>query len=118
MQNNFPTFAPLNRKEQKEAFEALKNAYTIEKPVIPVFPVSPIKEITPSQEQQLKAVQAQFLERGLQPQVEKIEKQLEEKKTSTTIQQFYCRHVFQIVNTTWMVLPIKYKICKNCGLVK
>jgi len=118
MINGRPTQAPLNRDQQKMAFDALKQSYTQEVPATPQFPIAPIKDYKLSQEEQLRAAQAQFEERGLQPQVEKVEKQLEEKKTATTIQQFYCSHVYQPISVAWMGMPIRYKVCKKCGLVK
>ena len=113
-----PTQAPLNREEQKVAFNTLKQSYSQDLPPVPTFPVPAVKEFKLSQEDQLKAAQAQFLERGLQPQAEKVVVQLEEKKTATTIQQFYCRHVYQSVSAAWMGIPVRYKICQKCNLVK
>ena len=80
MINGRPTQTPLNREQQKTAFEALKQSYSHEAPPTPVFPLAPVKEFKLTQEQQLKAAQEQFTERGLQHQVTKVEKQLEEKK--------------------------------------
>jgi len=118
MQKPFPTHAPLNRQEQKSAFENLKKQYAIETPATPLFPVAPIKEYKPSQDEQLKVLHVQYMERGLQQQTQMVEKQLEENKTATTVQQFYCRHVYQAVNAAWMGIPIRYKICNKCGIVK
>jgi hypothetical protein len=118
MEQPFPTVKPLNREQQKVAFDALKQSYSHEVPPNPVFPLAPVKEFKLTQEQQLKAAQEQFTERGLQQQVTKVEKQLEEKKTSTTINQFYCRHVYQAVNAKLMGIPVRYKVCQKCGLVK
>ena len=116
--NGRPTQPPLNRDQQKIAFEALKNSYYQEAPVVPQFPLQPIKEYKLSEQEQLLAAQAQMKERGLQQPLVKVEERLEEKKTVDTIKTFYCHHVFQSVNASWGVLPIKYKICKKCGLVK
>jgi len=113
-----PLKMPLNREQQKAAFDALKQGYKTEAPPTPNFPLAPVKDFKLSQSDQLKAVHAQFLERGLQPQVQKVEKQLEENKTSTTIQQFYCRHIYKAVNVTMIGIPVRYKICNKCGLIK
>jgi hypothetical protein len=118
MINGRPTQAPLDRDQQKAAFAALKQSYTQEVPATPVFPIAAVKDFKLSQDDQLKALQAQFQERGLQPQVQKVEKQLEENKTTTTIQQFYCRHSYQAVSVAWMGIPVRYKVCQKCGLVK
>jgi len=118
MEQPFPKVKPLTREEQKAAFAALQQAYRPEVPVTPSFPVAPRKEFKLSQEEQLRAAQEQFKERGLQLQVQQVETQLEEKKTATTIQQFYCTHVYQAVNAAFMGIPVRYKICKKCGLVK
>jgi len=118
MEQPFPKVKPLTREEQKAAFAALHQAYRPEVPAVPTFPVAAVKEFKLSQEDQLRAAQEQFKERGLVPQVEKVETQLEEKKTATTIQQFYCSHVYQAVNAVFMGIPVRYKICKKCSLVK
>jgi len=118
MEQPFPTMKPLNRDQQKAAFEALQQSYKQETPLTPAFPLAPVKDYKLSQEEQLRAAQAQFTERGLQLQVQKVEKQLEEHKTSTTIQQFYCRHVYQSVRVQMIGIPVQYKVCQKCGLVK
>ena len=118
MINGRPTQAPLNREEQKLAFENRKKNYVLEQPPTPIFPVPSVKEFKLSQEDQLLALQTQFTERGLQHNVVKVEKQLEENKTATTVQQFYCNHMYQAVKASWMLIPIRYKICQKCGLVK
>ena len=77
-----------------------------------------MKEYKLSEKEQLKAAKAQMEERGLKEQVQKVEDRLEEQQTTDTIKQFYCRHNFQLVNTRWMGIPIKYKICQKCNVVK
>ena len=109
---------PLTREEQKVALGKLQESYMVKETPIPVFPMAPVKDYKLSQEDQLRAAQAQFTERGMQFQVQKVEKQLEEKKTSTTINQFYCRHVYQAVNVKMIGIPVRYKVCQKCGLVK
>ena len=116
--NGKPTQLPLNREEQKVAFEKLKGAYFQQPPAVPQFPLQPIKEYKLSESEQLVAIQTQMKERGLTQPLIQVEKRLEEKKTEDTIKSFYCHHTFQSVNTKWGVFPIKYKICKKCGLVK
>jgi hypothetical protein len=116
--NGRPTQLPLNREQQKTAFEALKNSYFQEAVPVPQFPVQAIKEYKLSEQEQLLAAQTQMKERGLQQPLAKVEQRLEEKKTVDTIKTFYCQHIFQSVNANWGVLPIKYKICKKCGFVK
>jgi hypothetical protein len=118
MEQPFPTMKPLTREQQKAAFDALKQNYTHEQPPTPLFPMAPVKDYKLSQEDQLKAAQEQFKERGLQIQVKKVETQLEEKKTATTVQQFYCRHVYQAVRVKMLGIPVQYKLCQKCGLVK
>lgn len=116
--NGRPTQPPLNRDQQKTAFEALKNSYFHEAPPTPQFPVQPIKDYKLSEQEQLLAAQAQLKERGMKEPLIKVEERLEEKKTADTIKSFYCNHNFQTVNANWGVFPIKYKICKKCGIVK
>jgi len=116
--NGKPTQPPLNRDEQKVAFEALKNSYFQTPPPVPQFPLQSIKEYKLTEQEQLIAAQKQFKERGLQEQMVKVEERLEEKKVSDTIKTFYCHHNFQSVNAKWGVFPVKYKICHKCGLVK
>jgi hypothetical protein len=116
--NGKPTQLPLNRDEQKIAFELLKNSYFQAPTPVPQFPLQPIKEYKLSESEQLVAAQTQMKERGLSMPLEKVEQRLEEKKTADTIKSFYCHHIFQSINAKWGVFPIKYKICKKCGLVK
>lgn len=116
--NGRPTQAPLNREQQKTAFEQLKGDYFKEAAPTPQWGIPAIKEYKLSEEEQLRAAQAQMKERGLQIQVTAVEERLEEKQTQDRIKTFYCRHEFQIVKAQWMVIPIKYKICSKCGLVK
>jgi hypothetical protein len=118
MLNGRPTQAPLNRDQQKSAFEQLKGDYFKAAAPAPQWSIPAVKEYKLSEEEQLKAAQAQMKERGLQVQVAVVEERLEEKQTQDRIKSFYCRHEFQIVKAQWMVLPIKYKICSKCGLVK
>lgn len=119
MLNGRPTQAPLNREEQKAAFEALKYQYFVEPPPTPTFPMQGIKESSLSESEGLKAMQRQMTERGMEIQeIKKVEEKIQENTTKETIKQFYCRHNFQQVNTRWMGLPIKYKICQKCSLVK
>jgi hypothetical protein len=116
--NGKPTQLPLNRQEQKVAFEALKNTYFLQPPPVPQFPLQPIKEYKLSESEQLLATQTQMKERGMTEPLVKVEQRLEEKKTADTIKSFYCHHVFQSVSARWGVFPINYKICKKCNLVK
>ena len=113
-----PTQPPLNREQQKTAFEALKNSYFQQPQPTPQWQLPAIKDYKLSETEQLKAVQQQFQERNLQQPLAKVEERIEEKKTADTIKTFYCHHSFQLVKATWMVIPIKYKICSKCGLVK
>jgi predicted Zn-ribbon and HTH transcriptional regulator len=118
MLNGKPTQAPLNREQQKHAFENLRNEYFKEPLPVPKINVGELKEYKLTESEQLRAVQVQMQERGMNQQVLKLDERLEEKKTQDIIKSFYCTHIFQTVKATWMVLPIKYKICKKCGLVK
>jgi ABC-type thiamine transport system substrate-binding protein len=116
--NGRPTQRPLNRDEQKTAFEHLKTQYFQEPVPTPQWQLPAIKDYKLTEAEQLQAVQKQFQERNLQQSLAKVEERLEEKKTADTIKTFYCRHTFQSVRASWMVFPIKYKICSKCGLVK
>ncbi len=116
--NGRPTQTPLNREEQKTAFEKLKGEYFKTPEPAPQWSIPAIKEYKLSEAEQLKAAQEQMKERGLQVQVAKVEERLEEKRVEDTIKTFYCRHEFQIVKTQFGILPVKYKICKKCQLVK
>ena len=116
--NQRPTQPPLDRDRQKLAFDQLKQSYNTEPIPLQTFPLQPTKEFKLTEEQQLKALRDQMAERGLQVEVTKVEKRIEETQTAETIKKFYCTHVFQTVNATFGILPVKYKICKKCGLVK
>ena len=118
MLNGKPTQPPLNREQQKTAFEQLKGEYMRTSTPAPQWPLQSIKEYKLTEEEQLRATQAQMKERGLQIQAAVVEERLEEKQTHDRIKTFYCRHVFQTVQAKIMILPIKYKICQKCGLVK
>jgi hypothetical protein len=118
MENPRPTQRPLNREEQKQQFESLQNRYSPPAQQIPVFPIEPIKPEKPGEEVQLKTFRDMLKERGMQETVTKVEKHIEEKKTSHTIKQFYCNHMFTPVRASYMGLPIRYKICSKCGIVK
>lgn len=117
--NHRPTQAPLNREEQKKAFEALKTQYVQETQPIPEFPFQPIRESKLTETEGLKAMQSQMQDRGIQQTVlQQVSERIQENKTKETIKQFYCFHNFQTVHTRWAGLPIKFKICKKCELVK
>jgi hypothetical protein len=118
MLNGKPTQAPLNRDQQKTAFEQLKGDYFKTPEPTPQWGIPAIKEYKLSEEEQLRAAQAQMKERGLQVQVAAVEERLEEKQTQDRIKTFYCRHEFQTVKAQFGILPVKYKICKKCQLVK
>lgn len=113
-----PTQPPLNTEQQKQKIEELKQSYWPTPPPVPSLPIAPIKETKLSEEAQLNAVQVQFKQRGMQQQVQTVEKELEEKKTTATIKQFYCNHRFTPVRANYMGLTLQYKICNKCGLVK
>jgi hypothetical protein len=115
-----PTQKPLNREEQKKQFDSLKQEYqfTKEIPPTPVFPVEPIKDIKPSFDKQLESYKQRLTEYGIQPEIQKVEKHQEETKTATTISQFYCKHTYNAVRANFMGMPMRYKICSKCGLVK
>jgi hypothetical protein len=116
--NGRPTQAPLNREQQKIAYESLKSEYFKEKQATPQMAQPVIKEYKLSESEQLKAVQAQMKERGMKENIQIIEERLEEKKVEDTIKTFYCRHTFQKINARWSVFPITCKICSKCGLAK
>lgn len=109
---------PLTREEQKKAFEALQQKYEPPKSEMPIFPIEPLKIEKPIEELQLKTFRDMLKERNMQASVVKVEKNIEEKKTSTTIKQFYCSHIYVPVRASYMAIPIRYKICSKCGLVK
>ena len=117
--NKRPTQAPLNREEQAKQFEALKTSYfsvPVEKP--PEFPLQPQKIDRPSETSQLKEFQQRLAERGLEEKAKQVDAHVEENKTAETVKQFYCRHTFTPVRANFMSMPIRYKICSKCGLVK
>ncbi len=116
--NQRPTQPPLDRTQQQSAYEQLKQSYFAERPPVPTFPLAPTQEMKLSETQQLQALRDQMKERGLQFEVKEVETRLEEKKTAETVKQFYCTHRFQTVNAKFGILPIRYKICGKCGLVK
>jgi len=122
-----PTQKPLNREEQKEKFEAMQKQYGFlqpsqeESPAIPQFPIQPVKDIAPSADQQLEGYKQRLLEYGIKPfqeEAKKVETHQEETKTTTTIKQFYCQHTYNPVRVSFMGMPMRYKICSKCGLVK
>lgn len=113
-----PTQRPLNREEQKMQFEALQNRYSIPPQTIPTFPIESLKPEKPIEEIQLKTFRDMLKERGMNETVVKVEKHIEENKTSHTIKQFYCSHTYAPVRASYMGLPIRYKICSKCGIVK
>ena len=117
--NQRPTQAPLNREEQAKQFEALKHSYAAPAPTKPpVFPLQPQTIDRPSETSQLKEFQQRLAERGLEEIAKKVESHVEENKTAETVKQFYCRHSFTPVRAHFMSMPIRYKICSKCGLVK
>lgn len=118
MLNGRPTQAPLNREQQKTAFENLKSQYFQQPPPVPTMPIQAIKEYKLSETEQLRAMQVQMQERGMKEQIEKVKDEIHEKKLEENIKTFYCHHVFQTVKAKWGILPVKYKICSKCGLVK
>lgn len=117
--NQRPTQAPLNRDEQKSAFELLKQQYSQESAPQPVAQFGGLKEYKLSEEEALRAMQSQLQERNIQPQVQQqLEAKLEEKQQTAVVKQFYCTHVFTSVRASFMGLPIRYKMCNKCQLVK
>ena len=113
-----PTQAPLNREEQKRAFEALQNMYKTPEQVVQQFPIEALKPEKPSEEIFLKSYKNILEERGIIGTKLQVEKTIEENKTTATIKQFYCIHTYTPVRASIMGLPIRYKICSKCGLVK
>jgi hypothetical protein len=111
-----PTQRPLNREEQKLQFENLQKQYKQPEQQIPQFPIEPLKPEKPIEEVQLKTFRTMLAERGMK--TVEVERVLEEKKTTTTIKQFYCNHSYTPVRASYMGLPIRYKICSKCGIVK
>lgn len=118
--NGRPTQPALNRDQQKQAFTSLQGSYAFaqQPPPTPVLQHPTFKETAQSPEDLLAGYKARLQNYKLQTEVKAVEKTLEEKHTATTVKQFYCQHVFQPVRVQWMGLPIRYKICQTCGLVK
>ena len=110
----------MNRDEQKQQFDSLKRDYQFAKevPPTPVFPVEPVKDMKDSFDRQLETYKQRLTEYGIQPEIQKVEKHQEETKTTTTINQFYCQHIYNPVRVSFMGMPMRYKICSKCGLVK
>ena len=117
-----PTQKPLNREEQKQQFDSLKREYQFTKEALPtpVFPVEAVKDIKEPANKQLELYKQRLAEYGKHQEIEfqKVEKHQEEVKTATTISQFYCQHIYNPVRVTFMGMPMRYKICSKCGLVK
>ena len=113
-----PTQAPLNREQQQQAFEALKNQYKVPEVEVQHFPINSLKPEKPSEELFLKSYRNILEERGIKTKQVEVEKNIEENKTTVTIKQFYCTHMYSPVRASIMGLPIRYKICSKCGLVK
>lgn len=114
-----PTQAPLNRQEQKTAFESLKQQYFQEPVPTPSLGFQPLKETKLSEAEALKTLAAQMEERNLRAeQIQQVEKKVEEIQMTETVKQFYCRHNFNSIKASFMGLPIRYKVCSKCGLVK
>jgi hypothetical protein len=118
--NQRPTQAPLDRDQQQKAFENLKHMYLAAPPPPPqVFPVAPQKEQALSERQSLEAMKTQLQERGMPQEIQaEVSKKLEENHTAQTIKQFYCTHKWQQVKAQFGILPVKYRICSICGIVK
>ena len=117
--SGLPTQAPLNRQEQKSAFEALKQQYFQEPTPTPYLGFHPLKETKLSESEALKTLAAQMEERNLRAdQIQQVEKKVEEIQMTETVKQFYCRHTFNPVKAKFMGLPVRYKVCTKCGLVK
>jgi hypothetical protein len=113
-----PTQRPLDREEQKAFFEARKQLYKVPEQSVPAFPIEPLKLVKPPETEQNKNFLELLKDRGIESAVKKVEEVIEEKKTTTTIKQFYCNHIFNPVRASYMGIPIRYKICAKCGLVK
>jgi hypothetical protein len=116
--NKRPTQPPLDRNQQTAAFEALRAQYARDAPPPQPFPVVPEKETALSERQTLEAIKNQLQERGMNSYVPVVEEKIKENTTHTTVTQFYCRHTFQQVKANFGILPVKYKICSKCGIVK
>ena len=119
-----PTQRPLNREEQKHKFEIMQQQYGFKKqevsqePSPPQFPIQPVKDIAPTADQQLEGFKQRLLAYGIKEEAEKVEVHMSENKTTTTIKQFYCSHIYNPVRVSFMGMPMRYKICSKCGLVK
>ncbi len=113
-----PTQRPLNQDEQKQALQALQAQYWPTATPVPEFPMQAVKELKPSEQQQLQAYQSQLQERGMVIEAKTVQTELEEKKLTATVKQFYCNHRFQKVDSQWGILKLRYKLCTLCGLVK
>lgn len=116
-----PTQPALNREQQKQAFASLQAGYSFAQHTTappPLLQHSVLKEVAQSPEELLTGFKTRLQDYAFQTEVKAVEKTLEEKQTATTVKQFYCQHVFQPVRVQWMGLPVRYKICKTCGLVK
>jgi hypothetical protein len=113
-----PTQAPLNREEQKIIFEGLQNRYKISEPQVQQFPIESYKPEKQSEENFLKSYKNILEERGITSTKIQVENTIKENKTTATIKQFYCSHTYTPVRASIMGLPIRYKICSKCGLVK
>jgi hypothetical protein len=116
--NARPTQPPLDRNQQQSAFERLKQQYNTEAPPPQAFPMEARKDVALSERQTLDAIKSQLQERGMTEFVPKVEEKLQENQTHTTVSQFYCRHTFQQVKANFGIIPVKYKICSKCGIVK
>lgn len=116
--NARPTQPPLDRNQQQTAFERLKQQYATDAPPPQPFPMEAKKDIALSERQTLDAIKSQLQERGMTAFVPKVEEKIQENQTHTTVTQFYCRHTFQNVKAQFGILPVKYKICSKCGIVK
>lgn len=114
-----PTQAPLNRQEQKTAFEALKQQYFQDPVPTPQLGFQPLKETKLGEAEALKTLAAQMEERNLrEDQIQQVEKKVEEIQMTETVKQFYCRHTYNPVKASFLGMPIRYKVCNKCGLVK
>lgn len=117
--NKRPRQPPLNREAQEKSFQELRNQYSVKPPETPpVFPVQAQKIEKPGETTQLQQYQKMLEERGMKIQATQVEEHVKENQTSETIKQFYCSHVFTPVKATFMSMPIRYKICNKCSLVK
>jgi len=117
--SGFPTQAPLNRQEQKVAFEALKQQYFQEPTTTPYLGFQPLKESKLSESEALKSLATQMEERNLRAEhIQQVEKKVKEIQMTETVKQFYCSHTYNPVKASFLGMPIRYKVCTKCGLVK